>query len=1595
MRNPIIEPKMIGKEMKKLYLATANIYMKLESSNNMFKLLKKSALALLFVIPLVFSGQKAKATHMMGSDITYRCIDTLKFEVTLKWYRDCRGISLNNAGTMTVRCSNGASRNVTLSLVGIREITPLCATEPSRCNPSNTTNTGEGVEEHTYRGVIDFNVAPLSSLANCTGRIIFGAQVNARNGAITTGPSGTLYTDAELDISKAPCNTSPGLTSEPIAVLCCDQPFFFNNGALDTANFDSLSYDWGQPQSGYGQQTSYSGNFAYNNPFTAFYPSPALTFPYNNPNQNPPHGVYLDPLTGDIIVTPTNCQGEVTVAVIVVTEWRRNAAGVMEDIGKTRRDLQFIVKQCPGNKPPVVNGPYSHNVCEGSQLCFNITTNDLPFIPPPPAPIPPLDTVTLDWNGGIAGATFTILNPTARLKTGRFCWTPPIGSASTLPYTFTATARDDACPLNAVTVRGYRITVKPKALAEIDIDTMACGIYPIKAVLPDGFRGTASYNWSLLDSNRNFIFSDKSGSFQSTGNFLAFTGSDTLVFRRGGKYIIQLSLNNNPLNCPSTFYDTIVVPPLLEADLSVGQDTFVCAGTDIVFKPTITNYTPPLSYQWITMGVENDGTFLNNVSIDPANDKDTFKLSVPNVQYDTAVGLIIADGSGCTANDTVQVFLKSNPLAVLPPDTRLCTYEEITVVPNLDTAYWIDPDGVLIKQGDTLFKQWYVNGGVSPFSIEDSVTVNIAGEYIIFIKDSLDCSDRDTMYVYVNDTVVADAGPDQTICLNDTFTLSAQGIDTAGGGASGVYVWWDVTPGNPADIRIGTVTDTSFVAVDNRVYRLELYRTQDGVECYDDDTVVINVDQLPVISLSGKDDEICCDAGAINLNTKITAPTGGSWYSYFTPTLINNSEYNTDMACGMIVSPATNIETYATYIYQDPSTTCINKDSVKVTVKALPTLITQQKEYCQDIGEVRLSGAASVFVSPNAITGTPEWRCLDSNSAVNRFQADMLKDRGVAGINDYWLDVSESAYTIQNGNSDTIVLEIAFRNQFGCRNKDTVNVIISKVPKIIFRDSSDLCIDLGEVRLNEHFDVNLTTGWWSIESEAGYRLPAELGGLLGDTINTLNSTPLANVNATPNSWLVQYGDSATGCPAFRQTTLRINPLPVLNLTDLPARICEDQANVDLQATPAGGTWTSSDPTALVGGSQFSPSSASVFGQEIKFLYNYTDGLTGCEQKDSITSSVDLFPTLNLPTDAVYCRQQGQMTLPLTLDISATNAQSISWIPTNVYGNLDRIATTPIDQTTNQGQVTLTLQTQSADTFLIGANAEALGSCTDVSGPFEIIVNPLPIGRITNTNPEGCNPVITDLGIEITNDVDASLATLVWDLGDGTSSTAASINQTYDVSGQYPITVTVTSDKDCDSTFTSNVQVNPIPNARFTPNPNNYTTAALPRFIFNDASEVDDINGAEIVRHSWDFGDELLDSDTSNEVSPSYYYSTDTATYCVNLQVITNHGCVNDTTVCVVVGPDLIVFVPNAFTPNESGPSTNEGFKAIISGEKTMELTIFNRWGEILFQSDTKDEEWDGTYKGEPAQQDVYAYQLKVTALNDEVYTYTGTVTLIR
>ena len=109
-----------------------------------------SALALVGFV--IFANvQQAKATHVMGADITYKCIDTLKFEFIIKYYRYCGGVAFGNPSNITklICTKTGSSQGVSLTRTSIRDVTPVCATATKPCNPSNTSRTGDGIEEQT------------------------------------------------------------------------------------------------------------------------------------------------------------------------------------------------------------------------------------------------------------------------------------------------------------------------------------------------------------------------------------------------------------------------------------------------------------------------------------------------------------------------------------------------------------------------------------------------------------------------------------------------------------------------------------------------------------------------------------------------------------------------------------------------------------------------------------------------------------------------------------------------------------------------------------------------------------------------------------------------------------------------------------------------------------------------------------------------------------------------------------------------------------------------------------------------------------------------------------------------------------------------------------------------------------------------------------------------------------------------------------------------------------------------------------------------------------------------------------------------------
>lgn len=93
-----------------------------------------------------------------------------------------------------------------------------------------------------------------------------------------------------------------------------------------------------------------------------------------------------------------------------------------------------------------------------------------------------------------------------------------------------------------------------------------------------------------------------------------------------------------------------------------------------------------------------------------------------------------------------------------------------------------------------------------------------------------------------------------------------------------------------------------------------------------------------------------------------------------------------------------------------------------------------------------------------------------------------------------------------------------------------------------------------------------------------------------------------------------------------------------------------------------------------------------------------------------------------------------------------------------------------------------------------------------------------------------------------------------------------------------------------------------------------------------------------------------------------------------------------------VAPPAVLFVPNAFTPN--GDGLNDAFGAKGNGIIEYNIQIFNRWGELVFESNDINGQWDGTYKGEKAEMGAYAYNITAYGAKTNRISKSGSVTLL-
>lgn len=229
----------------------------------------------------------------------------------------------------------------------------------------------------------------------------------------------------------------------------------------------------------------------------------------------------------------------------------------------------------------------------------------------------------------------------------------------------------------------------------------------------------------------------------------------------------------------------------------------------------------------------------------------------------------------------------------------------------------------------------------------------------------------------------------------------------------------------------------------------------------------------------------------------------------------------------------------------------------------------------------------------------------------------------------------------------------------------------------------------------------------------------------------------------------------------------------------------------------------------------------------------------------------------------------------------------------------------------------------------------------------------------------------------------------WDFGDGTTSSAPIAIHSYALPGIYDVSVLIKTDYGCISTdtFPGLVEAWPKPTAAFDFSPRTGISNLNPKVQFTNKSD------PGVVLWNYDFSG----LGGSNAPDPLFEWP-DTGKMQVQLIVTNSDGCLDTTVQRLDVVPMIRLYFPNIFNPEKSLGVNNDRFQIIGSliGYSDYELTIWSRWGELLFQSDDPNEAWDGRRRGSSKLQNpgVYTWYLHLKGPRGEPYEFTGTVTLV-
>ena len=715
---------------------------------------------------------------------------------------------------------------------------------------------------------------------------------------------------------------------------------------------------------------------------------------------------------------------------------------------------------------------------------------------------------------------------------------------------------------------------------------------------------------------------------------------------------------------------------------------------------------------------------------------------------------------------------------------------------------------------------------------------------------------------------------------------------------------------------------------------------------------------------------------SFNMTASLCANASPIQLTGFSPVAINNQQ-------GVFSGPGVNLGQFdpvnagpglheITYTFTDQSG-CTNNAQTTLSVLPLPILsIISPDDVCVNADPIQLSLIPSGgFLSGPGVVG-------------NTFNPT------VAGLGSH-------------------VLTYTFTDANGCSNTTTKSILVNPIPQISITSLTALCINDNPIALSG----NPVNGFFSY-----------------------NNIPISNFNPADfgvgNHSINYTASDLNGCSNELSFVITVNPLPVVSF-QINDDLCLNSLFYEFtnySVSPPGGNVVFSGPgvvsngilalnagegihnilltyTDLNGCNNAANANVVVFGVPLVEMsgnneqYCVTDSITNFsfDPPDGLlygqsTLNNQFFPSLNPPgfydLYYVYIDPNGCTdTLFFIVEVTALPDLSILTEPFVCFNSQEFIVpTTP----QNVGNITV----NGASTNLINPNSLGVGvhqiffEYTDPIGCYNstsklLYVAPIPDIDLNLSPISDCPPVNYVFNASITQNQTCS-----WDFGDNSNaSICGPIEHSYLEAGCYSPIFSVTNEFNCsnDTLLFNHICVYPVPLASFVYGPTELTIQQSTTQFLNNSI------GASSYVWNFDINGNIQTSFLQN---PAFTFPLGfVGFYPVTLYAISDQGCIDSAQIVINIEADVTLYVPNTFTPDND--NFNQLWRAYADGIdlNSFQLVVYNRWGEIVWESFNAEVGWDGKYGGKIVPTGTYVWTITAKHLfKDKRQKWTGHVNVL-